>query len=147
MPRLARLLVLCTGVASLALAGCGPKAAAPLQCGVTELLCNGKCVDFLKDSANCGGCNTQCPTPQGGSAMCVNGLCGGSCPAPSQICGVRPDAGSLADLCTDVTKDPVNCGACGNVCLAQQNCVVGQCTSCPAGQVQCPIAADRKSVV
>ncbi len=144
MPGLARLLKLASGVAALALAltlsACSPKGSAPQTCGPTQLLCNGKCVDFISDAVNCGGCGVTCPTPQGGTAQCINGLCGGSCPAPSQICGVRPDAGSLAALCTDVTRDPVNCGACGNVCLAQQTCNAGVCTSCPAGQLQCPIS-------
>jgi hypothetical protein len=31
--------------------------------------------------------------------------------------------------CIDVLHDPDNCGACGNVCGAQQACALGVCSS------------------
>jgi hypothetical protein len=34
-------------------------------------------------------------------------------------------------MCTNLTSDPANCGACGTVCPAGQGCYSGQCASAP----------------
>ena len=141
MTRLARLTPALASLAALAITGCGPKAAAPLQCGATELLCHNACVAFTSDVNNCGGCDTKCPVPTGGAATCVNGLCGGSCTAPGALCKATASGGTVTLACTDTSKDPENCGGCNTVCAPQQTCTAGQCTNCPSGQLQCPVAA------
>ena len=51
------------------------------------------------------------------------------CVAPSKTCGSK---------CTDVTKDPANCGACGKACAAGVVCVDGGCkASCGTDTVSC----------
>jgi len=58
------------------------------------------------------------------------GCCPGDPNVPQQLrCG---------DECVDYLNDPQNCGACGNVCDADQCCSNGNCVDlCPAGQVLC----------
>jgi hypothetical protein len=43
--------------------------------------------------------------------------------------------------CTDLDTDPANCGECGNVCDANQNCIGGQCEFkvCPEASI-CQVA-------
>src|SRR5690606_18789648 len=52
----------------------------------------------------------------GGGQNCVAGVC--TCSDGSPVCN---------GLCTSVTADNNNCGACGNVCGAGQSCVGGVC--------------------
>lgn len=67
----------------------------------------------------------------------ISGDSGTSCGDGSQVCG-----GS----CTPVTRDPENCGACGNRCGVGQVCFQGACgTSCGTGTTQCgPSCVDTK---
>jgi hypothetical protein len=68
-----------------------------------------------------------------------SGLCGHqSCPAPQECCD---------GVCTDVSTDTRNCGACGNACLVgpASDCVNSTCTCqannrqpCPNGETCCP---------
>ncbi len=39
--------------------------------------------------------------------------------------------------CVNLQTDPANCGACGNPCGTGQACSFGECSSCPAGVLDC----------
>jgi hypothetical protein len=43
---------------------------------------------------------------------------------------------SCNGTCVDTSLDPNNCGICGNVCSADQQCIAGQC-ECAAGHISC----------
>ena len=123
----------------LALAACGTSAPAPAQCAAGEVLCSGVCTSLLTSQSNCGGCGIACQAPgNGGTTACVGGACQPACAAPLGLCNARTDAGASGLACTDTSADPVNCGACGQVCAPQQTCNAGHCTSCPSGELQCP---------
>jgi len=52
-----------------------------------------------------------------------------SCPTGQSMCGSG---------CADTTKDPDNCGSCGNACTAGQVCSQGACAlSCAGGTTKC----------
>ena len=79
---------------------------------------------------------TTCPVPMGGSATCVGGVCGQSCPSGTALCG---------SACERLTT-MANCGACGRVCNSGQTCSGGACLSprevgtgsCPEGMAYIP---------
>jgi hypothetical protein len=114
----------------------------------------GNCAaDILTDPQNCGACGVVCNLPnafprcEGGFCLvdtCAAGFldldnqvengCEYKC-APSnggnEICdGVDNNCNGLVDELTDLTTDPVNCGACNAVCAfanAQASCVASTC--------------------
>src|SRR4051812_4282358 len=52
-----------------------------------------------------------------------------TCPDTQQLCG---------SVCSDLNKDPENCGGCGNACAAGQVCASGSCAlACNGGSTQC----------
>src|SRR5207302_6919918 len=133
------------GLLALFAAACSTSKSSPVACPSSQVTCNGgtSCVDLSNDVANCGGCNHVCANAVGGSATCVNGQCLPVCTAPFQPCRGTVDVGVANYTCVDTSKDTGNCGGCGgqpaatdHICLPQQNCVAGQCTNCPAGQIQ-----------
>lgn len=59
----------------------------------------------------------------------TTGTTGPGCDVPLELCG---------DLCVDTQTDAANCGGCDQPCGAQEECVLGVCSSlCPEGQVVC----------
>ncbi len=114
----------------------------------TPTACNGGCVDTNDDSLNCGTCGTVCH----GTTSCVNGSC--QCPAGLHLCAdgsckeccgdtdcdyLGPGANPKCcdGMCVSLRRDENNCGACGNVCWADQSCVNDRC-ECPTGQIPGP---------
>ncbi|APR78421.1 Hypothetical protein A7982_03768 [Minicystis rosea] len=94
--------------------------------------CGGTCVDQGTDPSNCGGCGIKC----GPTETCVNGTCtgtitcnGGPACAPTQAC--------CASGCASTDTDPKNCGKCGIVCPAGNNCVGGSCQATCNGGPTC----------
>lgn len=90
--------------------------------------CEDTCVDFRSDPNNCGECGRSC----GVLMMC----CGGDCHlATAPSCG-GCDACAEGDeccsgSCAETSTDEANCGMCGRVCTADQECMGGAClTSC-----------------
>ena len=57
-----------------------------------------------------------------GRTRCSDGACVSTCPPGQTLCG---------NTCVDTTRDPANCGACGNVCTTQA------CCPGPDGQGHC----------
>ncbi len=97
---------------------------------------NGCEVDVDSDPANCGMCGATCTIPHG-TAACTNGTCGvGTCDSGWTDCNDDPTDGCEANL----QNDSMNCGACGSICMGQEQCHSGQCNDwCFAvGMAYCP---------
>jgi len=88
--------------------------------------CTGQCVDLNSDVYNCGACGVGCGFANGNiTAVCEYGSCSYRCQAGTANCN-----GNIEDYCeVNIDSDPLNCGACGNVCdaVAGQACVHGRC--------------------
>ncbi len=91
----------------------------------------------LTDPNNCGGCGQSCGALPNATASCTNGNCVlGKCTAGFADCNKNPQDGCESSLATD----PMNCGACGNVC--PQNtpfCSMNACTA--VNPIKCSMAA------
>lgn len=68
-----------------------------------QLICDGACVSYLTDAANCGDCGITCAPGE----ICSDGVCLSSCPAGWVFCG---------DDCVDLASDVDHCGECGETC-------------------------------
>jgi hypothetical protein len=96
-------------------------------------------VDLKRDANNCGACGTACN--MGTNPRCVDGVC------MDTLCtGLNPPRTNCNNACltdSELQRDPLNCGACGNACQTNEVCAAGQCQpyfpspSCNA----CPCAA------
>lgn len=92
-------------------------------------------------AAFCHGLGGTCATKANccGSAVCVSGTC--QPPFSGGGAGCLPGFTSCGGQCKLLLNDTQNCGACGNVCPADQPVCGGRClctdTSCPAGQACC----------
>ncbi|MCB9602988.1 MAG: hypothetical protein H6722_26735 [Sandaracinus sp.] len=61
----------------------------------------------------------------------------------ADLCGVCGDAACCSGSCVDLASDRSNCGACGNVCLADETCELGACTPrCEEPTVWCGACVD-----
>lgn len=129
------------GAATGLMVGVGARpAAAQTVCDAGLTDCGGVCVDLLTDMANCGACGALCESGLVGVA-CIAGVCvRTSCPAALTSCGDNPNL-PYEQHCFDLSTDPANCGACGNVC-ASGACSGGVCApaegeGCAEGQADC----------
>jgi hypothetical protein len=125
------------------------------RCRDWETECNGTCANLQTDPNNCGKCGHVCA-----SGSCDNGVCeclswcdgSGHCGGGQADCGPCETCNNGACLpttcgggqiccgagCVDTQTDPSNCGACGTVCPAGQDCVQGACQSrCPPATTDC----------
>jgi hypothetical protein len=81
------------------------------------------CTDLTRDAGNCGACGHLCTS----GTICMGATCvlgSTTCAAPAQAC---TDKASGQTYCTDTTRDPGNCGACGNTCPTNAICTAGTC--------------------
>jgi len=76
--------------------------------------------------ASTGGASTG-GSSTGGSSTGGSSTGGASCPAPQMLCGT---------ICKDTQSDAANCGRCGGVCGANQDCINGAC-QCVAPAQMC----------
>lgn len=81
--------------------------------------CGPSCVDTLTNPLHCGDCGRPCLAD---ANVCSNGTC--ICPA---------DTHAVCDgICSDLSKDLSNCGACGNFCASDRICSAGKCVCDPS---------------
>lgn len=106
--------------------------------------------NLMNDPANCGACGVSCEGFGGinMSASCVQGKCEFECMLKSDSMGgpmdFRDCNGLLDDGCeVNISADPDNCGACGNVCADGQRCIKGKC-GCPPGMLDCGHCVDPR---
>src|SRR5262249_5593010 len=85
--------------------------------------CSGYCTSNARDPYNCGNCNHRCQAPANAFVGCTAGQCTIQCYGGYLDCD-----GLYDDGCEIVPwSDPANCGACGNRCPMNQNCIQGKC--------------------
>ncbi|HJZ86827.1 MAG TPA: hypothetical protein VKN99_16745, partial [Polyangia bacterium] len=78
---------------------------------------------------------TCSPACSGGTPLCASGTCVGQCPTN------LPDM--CAGQCVDFQNDPLHCGACDRICMADEVCARGDCRHYATGRgcTSCPCAA------
>jgi hypothetical protein len=104
------------------LSGCaGCQTTEPVVCADTQLVCDERCVDPMKDRRHCGGCGQVCEA----ATVCSAGACL-ACADGERACFNR---------CVNVATDQLNCGACGARCEGG-TCTSGGCV-CQAPLVNC----------
>nr|MDQ3036118.1 hypothetical protein [Myxococcota bacterium] len=81
------------------------------------------CEADLTSIATCGSCGVTCTAPPAASATCGATGCGFVCDVGAQDCDGSPANGCEVAIATD----PMNCGACGNVCAPGRTCSAGGC--------------------
>ena len=98
--------------------------------------CNGSCTSLSRDLEHCGACGNACLTPANSTPTCTNGACGFVCNTEFFPCGsgcCETGNACCNGVCTSLSGDPRNCGACGHVCPAPANstttCTNGVCGS------------------
>jgi hypothetical protein len=110
--------------------------------------CGDECKNLGTDDLACGSCDSACVPPSGADPEwkcgpnvqptntdwgCTGGGCKIVCSGSYGDC----DHDLCANGCeTDERSDPLNCGACGRACEANQACVDGACL-CPPGTTRC----------
>jgi hypothetical protein len=145
---------------------CSTPCGASRPCGSGQ-----SCVIVAADSGGFGTCRPQCATDAdcGGAGrgyLCSSGTCGPDCrTAPmacnkGQVCdagghcvpGAGGTTGCAAPLvtcmtatqtmfCTDLSKDPANCGVCGKLCPTSTVCNAGTCQTSSGGSSFAGMAA------
>ncbi|HXI58029.1 MAG TPA: hypothetical protein VNO55_18315 [Polyangia bacterium] len=114
---------------------------ASLTCATGKHICDDSCADDTS-AMTCGASCTPCPIPEGGTATCVSGSCGGACSGDNKLCAgkcIAKDAvcGTCATGTHDchgvcASDDSVNsCGKSCTPCAVPANghatCQTGQC--------------------
>ncbi|AKV01107.1 Tryptophan synthase alpha chain [Labilithrix luteola] len=128
----------CTGAEECVDEGAGYECAVPCE-RAGKARCGNTCVDLLNDRDNCGTCGLGCRPPGFDDATfneissCKKGLCVYECEPGFGDCNGDPSDGCE----TNVNKNPLNCGSCGNSCnvTAGQPCIEGKCltVACDGG--------------
>lgn len=112
-----------------------------VSCSAGRIVCNGSCVDPLKDRDFCGATTCQAAGSYGEACengeVCVSGSCETSCPTDQLEC---------EGMCIDPRTDEAHCGAfaCGDdrtdgiACGTSELCVSGVCeVSCGSNLIAC----------
>jgi hypothetical protein len=97
------------------------------------------CSNLTNDVQNCGACGRSCLGLGLANPRCVRGACQDTtCRAIGQaFCN-----GNCVDPAS-IDTDALNCGGCGNVCVAGEVCAAGNCRGYtqPPSCTSCPCAA------
>ncbi len=107
-------------------------------CPAGQSVCNGACVDTVRDVRHCGGCGVVCAVVQGQPACS-----GGVCRVASCTAGFADCDGNAANGCeVDTRSNARHCGRCDNLCNfpgAGAVCAAGVCqrTTCETGRGDC----------
>lgn len=83
--------------------------------------CGTQCVDLARDSANCQACGRAC-RPGEVCGLGADGGCGTIC-GTATLPNYCPNPDGGVGGCTNLSADPMNCGACGRRCM----CNSGRC--------------------
>jgi hypothetical protein len=124
----------CGGCGNVCVSGScilGDAGAGICNCPLPYTQCGPDCVDTYSDINHCGSCDNDCTIVGAGltELNCNLGHCYCGATGQGTIC---PDG-----TCSTLGRDPNNCGACGNVCLAPaQDCDNGTCV-CPDSESLC----------
>lgn len=117
----------------------------PRGCGDCDGLDGNGCEITLEDDPNhCGACFNVCPIRDNARTACVGGVCSFTCTGGFADCD--REAANGCEVQTTVSTD--NCGACGEVCVAQPNsaveCSGGSCSNtCLEGYASCDGRSDN----
>jgi hypothetical protein len=110
---------------------------ATTSCSGGQTLCGSSCVSTSNDVNNCGSCGHVCPANHD-IPGCVSGICTiATCTAGFGDCN-----NIASDGCESSLSSTTSCGACGNVCSANNatsSCVNSTCgiASCNSGYANC----------
>ncbi len=98
------------------------------KCPSGEVVCGDECADLDDDPDHCGTCANDCSVPHA-SSTCQAGTCAaGKCDAGYADCNGDLSAGERGNGCEVNTGTSVmNCGGCGIVCDADEQCTGGKC--------------------
>jgi hypothetical protein len=120
---------------------CVPSEKNPLTCNAGFADCNGNAADgcevnVASDPNHCGACGTAC-SGANGTPSCTAGACQIACHPGFADCNGNPTDGCE----TNVSNNPMHCGACGTVCSdvsGTPSCTAGACQiACDAGFADC----------
>lgn len=86
-----------------------------------------------------GGRYKECPRSSSEVIVCQSGVCViTGCKEPYSTCG-----GDLSNGCPiDTSEDPANCGACGNICGANEACCSGVCLNLLTSPDNCGVCGN-----
>ncbi len=103
---------------------------------------NGCETNTNSSTANCGACGHACSSNHASATSCTGGSCSPTCQGGYSDCNT-PSAPAQDNGCeSDLSNDPLSCGACGRTCAAThvegRACSSGVCTSsCVQGYSNC----------
>ena len=112
------------------------------ECFVGAKVCDDKCIPNADPATGCGGTSCEpCNIPNA-TAKCSGDLCDLDECDP----GFADCSSGVTDGCeTNLSSNPLNCGACGNDCTTQGPtwivCKAGECkqSNCPVGEADCDL--------
>eukprot|EP00698_Gefionella_okellyi_P006051 TRINITY_DN1551_c0_g1_i1.p1 TRINITY_DN1551_c0_g1~~TRINITY_DN1551_c0_g1_i1.p1 ORF type:complete len:660 (-),score=63.48 TRINITY_DN1551_c0_g1_i1:95-2008(-) len=84
---------------------------------------NGCETSVTSSPTNCGGCNIMCPAGPNAQAVCNQMMCSTVCESGFGNCDGNQSNGCEVNL----ANNSHNCGACGNFCPANSQCINGGC--------------------
>jgi hypothetical protein len=111
---------------------CGPGVDSGIACQLPDSgvggCCGRSCLDVLHDPNNCMSCGNVCTPPSGSCDFGVCGVASCSDAFPGAPCARDNGPGfCCGTVCTDLSRDPQNCGNCNVACAGDAGCFQGNC--------------------